>query len=454
MEDKDFGECVIEAVGPQTLSDAELVQEVTRRAARERAATAELIRVLIEFDRRRLYLAEGYPSLFAYCTGALHYSEYSAFNRIEVARAAARWPQLLARLEDGSLHLSGARLLAPHLTADNVEGVLESARHKSKRDIEEIAADLAHRSVLMASGSGQYRLHLTISGAARDTLQQLQALMAHQVRNGDPAVIVEQALALLLDKVRQQRLAATDRPRSMASDAAARTTRSQASRHIPAAVKRAVWKRDESRCAYVGAQGRCAERGGLELHHVVPFAAGGAATVANIELRCRAHNAFEAETYFGAEGVAAARAARSIGGRQNGSSLESTAPPTFTPEQVSTSAPEQELAPGQLDACSQSPEESSSARQPQPDGRPTIRTVTSADGPPEFPLTITLHRDGDAWTFESTDELLDALAVFNTDDPAQGASVIDGRGRLVRLVVQNRSVVTLELVPGWPALEG
>lgn len=80
--------------------------------------------------------------------------------------------------------------------------------------------------------------------------------------------------------------------------------------------------------------------------------------------------------------------------------------------------------------------------------------VISPNGSPEFPLTITSHRDGDAWTFESTDELLDAMVVFSTDDPAQGASVIDGRGRLVRLVVQDRSVVTLELVPGWPSLEG
>ena len=81
-------------ITPQALSDSELVQEVARQAARERSATADLIRALIEFDRRRLYLGEGYPSLFAYCTGALHYSEYSAFNRIEVARAAARWPSV------------------------------------------------------------------------------------------------------------------------------------------------------------------------------------------------------------------------------------------------------------------------------------------------------------------------------------------------------------------------
>jgi hypothetical protein len=34
---------------------------------------------------------------------------------------------------------------------------------------------------------------------------------------------------------------------------------------------------------------------------VQPYAAGGAATAANIELRCRAHNAYEASLFVGLE---------------------------------------------------------------------------------------------------------------------------------------------------------
>jgi hypothetical protein len=43
----------------------------------------------------------------------------------------------------------------------------------------------------------------------------------------------------------------------------------------------------------------CSETGFLEFHHVVPYAKGGEATPSNIELRCRAHNAYEAEQQFG-----------------------------------------------------------------------------------------------------------------------------------------------------------
>ena len=124
------------------LSDEQLVAEVKRLAAAERRATAALIRALTELDARRLYLGEGYSSLFAYCTQALHLAEGAAYNRIETARAARRFPMVLEGLEDGSLTLTSVRLLAPHLTVENDTSVLASARHKRKQAIEEIVAAL------------------------------------------------------------------------------------------------------------------------------------------------------------------------------------------------------------------------------------------------------------------------------------------------------------------------
>ena len=44
---------------------------------------------------------------------------------------------------------------------------------------------------------------------------------------------------------------------------------------------------------------RCAETGGLEFHHTVPFAEGGEATASGLELRCAAHNRWEANRWFG-----------------------------------------------------------------------------------------------------------------------------------------------------------
>jgi hypothetical protein len=61
-----------------------------------------------------------------------------------------------------------------------------------------------------------------------------------------------------------------------------------------------VWRRDGGRCAFVSRAGhRCTERRFLEFHHVRPYARGGEAAPDNIQLRCRAHNGYEAEERFG-----------------------------------------------------------------------------------------------------------------------------------------------------------
>jgi len=127
------------------LSDAELLAEVTRLVRRECEATADVVASLAEFDRRRLHLGLGYSSLFTYCVKALGLSEDAAYSRIEVARAARRFPLLLERLAGGAVSLTCARLLAPHLTEENHGALLDEARGKSKRDVEAMIAALTPR---------------------------------------------------------------------------------------------------------------------------------------------------------------------------------------------------------------------------------------------------------------------------------------------------------------------
>jgi 5-methylcytosine-specific restriction endonuclease McrA len=321
------------------LSDEQLLATVKRLAAAERRTTAALIRALMELDARRLYLGEGCSSLFTYCTQVLHLAEGAAYNRIEAARAARRWPLIVEQLEDASLTLTAVRLLAPHLTDDNHRGVLASAKHKSKADIERLVASLqprppvptivrklpefhhraaemmvaAHTTPAMQRPSAstrpgasptrptvvplapeRYKIQLTISRETHDKLRRVQALARHTSPSGDLAEIVDRAVTLLLDDLERRRCAATSSPRSS-------RTATDGSRHIPAAVKRAVWPRDDGQCAFVGRSGRCAERGFLEFHHVQPYAVGGAATTTNIQLRCQAHNNYEASLFFGGE---------------------------------------------------------------------------------------------------------------------------------------------------------
>ena len=134
-----------------TLSDRELLRQVALLAGREREATVELVAQLAELDARRLHVAEGYGSLFAYCTGVLRLAEHAAYNRIEAARLSRRFRAVLDLLTDGSLNLSTARLLAPHLRPDNFEALVAQARGRSKREVEVLVARLAPRPDVVAS---------------------------------------------------------------------------------------------------------------------------------------------------------------------------------------------------------------------------------------------------------------------------------------------------------------
>lgn len=268
-----------------TLSDEALLQETGRLAANERGATAALINALREVDARRLYLAEGYSCMFFYCTRRLRLSEQAAYNRIEVARVSRSVPGVLGALEDGALNLTTARLLAPHLTPANESEVLDACAFKSRRDVERFIAE-RFRTTDEPAG---YKIQFTADQDTYDKLCQAQALMRHQNPYGLIAPIVNKALTLLIADIERHRLGLVERPRRSAKATAPH------SRHIPAEVRRTVWTRDGAQCAFVGPNGRCVERGRLEFHHVRPFAAGGSATVDNIELRCRAHNAYEAE---------------------------------------------------------------------------------------------------------------------------------------------------------------
>src|SRR5712691_6851825 len=123
---------------PSHLSDDDLVAQVKSPARCEREATACLIAHLAELDDRRLYLGAGFSSLFTYCCSVLHLSEPAAYNRIEAARAARRFPVILGMLGEGSLSMATVRLLSSHLTAENHRDLVAAAAGKSKRQVEEL----------------------------------------------------------------------------------------------------------------------------------------------------------------------------------------------------------------------------------------------------------------------------------------------------------------------------
>lgn len=297
------------------LSDDALVAAVSRLAGAERDATASLIAHLAELYGRRLHEQAGFSSLFTFCTGALRLSESEAYDRMKAAKVVRRYPTVLGMLAAGDVTLTTIRLLAPHLTTANHRELLGAASGKGKRQVQELLAarfpepDVpwglrrldgpmgtftpSPAPLVRPLSPGRYHVTFTATGEMCAKLELAKDLLSHVLPSGDPGPIFARALDLLVEELVRQKYAVTAQPRP------ARGTAPD-SRHVPAEVKRAVFIRDRGRCAFAGSDGRtCGERAFVEFHHVVPFATGGEATVANLQLRCRAHNGYEAEVFFG-----------------------------------------------------------------------------------------------------------------------------------------------------------
>lgn len=245
----------------KSLSDDELLRCLSEVLAQSRRVEWVLVAHIAEVDARRLYASEGSRSMFQYCLEALHLSESEAYRRIAASRLLQRarsYPVLLKMLEDGRIHLAGISVLKKHLTDANYEDVLARATHKTKRELEELVAELAPKpdvaptirkqpqreaksEPLELSSSSQlcpgtvepkapaakpepapekpatvkplsparYQVAFTASEELRDKLERLQALMP----GGDLASIIDATVSEKLERLEAKRYGKTNKPR-------------------------------------------------------------------------------------------------------------------------------------------------------------------------------------------------------------------------------------------------
>jgi 5-methylcytosine-specific restriction endonuclease McrA len=195
----------------------------------------------------------------------------------------------------------------------------------------------------------RYKVQFEASEEYVELVEKAKALLSQTAPRVDLGELHLRALRALVTELERRKHAATDRPRQRAAQAAATQPptpsvaepaphdrlaggdagqsrnapesrsllehglecprqRRQRGRHVPAALRRAVFERDEGRCTFRSDSGeRCRETAHLELHHLVPFARGGEHRLDNLTLRCRAHNALAAEQDFGRDFVSLAR---------------------------------------------------------------------------------------------------------------------------------------------------
>ncbi len=348
---------------PASLDSVQLSRRLGELAGHERQLQVEFLLHLEEYDRRRAWAEDGYPSLWEWCLRVLHLREGAAGRRIAAMRVLRRLPKLAEPLRDGRLCLSTVALLGPVLTDENCEEIVARAAFMTKAKAEHLVASLqprpapkeglrlisrssspssaaqlssaalpretppsqqepsaltnppdrgcspaiarpASRASLEPVSADTYSLRATVDTAFKKELDQLKALLAHKFPGGDLGAVLREAVQCALEK-HGKRKGAVEPSRTRKSPppkerGAGERPRPATREPIPAAVRREVWKRDGGQCAWQSHDGhRCGSTWKLELDHIVPAALGGASTVDNLRLCCHTHNQLHADQTFG-----------------------------------------------------------------------------------------------------------------------------------------------------------
>jgi len=239
---------------------------------------------------------------------------------------------LAAMPSEVALEQVGDGASAPVATVDETLATAVTRNGPAQASEDQDAVAMAETQPAL-SPLNRYLLQCPISKETHDLLRYAQALLSHAIPDGEMDQLLQRALKALIPQLEKGKVAVLTRQsaarRSVAGQSRPQVRKSNrpsshgtelpaiahaegtSRRPIPAEVRRAVWERDKRQCTFVGTNGhRCGARRLLEFDHINPVARGGASTVNNIRLRCRAHNQYEAERVLGADLMTRKREAR------------------------------------------------------------------------------------------------------------------------------------------------
>jgi hypothetical protein len=322
----------------------ELTNELAALLRKEHAAMADFLLALAAFDSKQRWRELGHTSLFYFLRRELGLSAGAAQYRKTAAELIQRFPAVEQGLREGKLCLSTIVDVAKVLTPENAAEVLPRFFGLSHREAEQVAVSIKPveappqrevvTSVRAAVDPSQVapscsdesqplvpdseaervrtsemplaparrdsteplapdisRVHFTASRRFLDKLDAARDALSHSNRGASMEEILEAGLDLVLAQ-HAKRKGLVAKPQN--------AVRPSKPDHIPARVKRKVWRRAGGRCEWEFESGeRCDCTTRLEFDHITPRALGGASDEHNARLLCDAHNDLAARRVFG-----------------------------------------------------------------------------------------------------------------------------------------------------------
>lgn len=256
---------------------ANLHETLTVLVRKERRILNEILELLGEVNRRKLFLNFGHSSLLKYCVKELGYSESAAYRRIKALRVTQELPAVKKKLEEGAVNLTQlcrAQDLFETYQKENKKSLGRETKGDLMKKIEkkesfesenllrgELGLPLKKRRIIIRVSEETYEEWIKFKGA-----------MVHKQMTDEMLLRFSIEKAMTIEEPRQYK----------------RREHNCAARSIPAKYRRELMKRAGYKCAWKG----CESAYGLEIDHIVPVSHGGKTELGNLRVLCRHHNQY------------------------------------------------------------------------------------------------------------------------------------------------------------------
>jgi len=305
------------------ISNTELTERISILQSKERSVVLKFLIHLGEFDKRRLYLKQGYSSLFDYCTRKLNLSEGSAFRRITAARFLRDYPKCGVSFLTGEITLcsivasakaiksakagvtdiigkSAIEVKSLMATVDPVskpkeviKKIVVAPKIRPKSESLELfkynSVDTGPEIKTPIIPETRYEIKFSVTKDVFNKIQSLKSKLSNKLGND---LSLENIFTELINKSLSPGTTRKGKPFHKPAN--------ENLRYIPASIKREVLDRDNSQCSYVSPDGvSCTQKHYLHLDHIKPFGIGGKSSKDNLRVLCAAHNQMFNRMTFG-----------------------------------------------------------------------------------------------------------------------------------------------------------
>jgi hypothetical protein len=338
----------------QDMSNHEITQSIDRTFKNERQLQADFLVLLSEISSRRLHIHLGYSSLMVYCVEHFGLTEFSAYKRMQIARAAKNYPGLIEAIRNNETNLTVAAMIAPQLKRETAAEQMKQCAGKSKGQVKKIIAGwnpqpdvkesirhmkpsggipkaetslenpapapnskVSHQNFddffsepntnaptkkskeeMKPLSAESTSIRFCINAKTEEKLKRAQELLGKE----SMADVFDRALDALLqikDPIKRE-----ERRAKKAQGKTADTAQKEDKKIIPAVItpklKDRVLTRANHQCTYVSPEGkRCCERRNLEVEHIRPRGKDGSNSDSNLTILCKSHNLYRAQLHYG-----------------------------------------------------------------------------------------------------------------------------------------------------------